>query len=84
MSLRGGSRGLRVDDRRSLATEAVSSELPVHLTAKILGHESPARAQTNIALYDQDVSDHHRKVELGTCGCADSTGRHHETPAAAR
>jgi hypothetical protein len=48
------------DFRRIFATEAVSSGLPVHITAKILGHESLATTQTYIAIYDQDVIDHHR------------------------
>lgn len=48
------------DFRRIFATEAVSSGLPVHITAKILGHESLATTQTYIAVYDQDVIDHHR------------------------
>lgn len=48
------------DFRRIFATEAVASGLPVHITAKILGHESLATTQTYIAVYDQDVIDHHR------------------------
>jgi hypothetical protein len=48
------------DFRRIFATEAVSSGLPVHITAKILGHESIATTQTYVAVYDQDVIDHHR------------------------
>ncbi|MHB1288339.1 tyrosine-type recombinase/integrase [Georgenia sp.] len=48
------------DFRRIFATEAVASGLPVHITAKILGHESIATTQTYIAIYDQDVIDHHR------------------------
>lgn len=48
------------DFRRIFATEAVSSGLPVHITAKILGHESLATTQTYIAVYDQEVIDHHR------------------------
>ena len=48
------------DFRRIFATEAVSAGLPVHITAKILGHESLATTQTYIAIYDQDVIDHHR------------------------
>lgn len=48
------------DFRRIFATEAVASGLPVHITAKILGHESIATTQTYIAVYDQDVIDHHR------------------------
>lgn len=48
------------DFRRIFATEAVSPGLPVHITAKILGHESLATTQTYLAVYDQDVIDHHR------------------------
>lgn len=48
------------DFRRIFATEAVASGLPVHITAKILGHESIATTQTYVAVYDQDVIDHHR------------------------
>jgi integrase len=48
------------DFRRIFATEAVSSGLPVHIAAKILGHESLATTQTYIAVYDKDVIDHHR------------------------
>ena len=48
------------DFRRIFATEAVAAGLPVHITAKILGHESLATTQTYLAVYDQDVIDHHR------------------------
>lgn len=48
------------DFRRIFATEAVSSGLPVHITAKILGHASLATTQTYVAVYDQDVIEHHR------------------------
>ncbi len=48
------------DFRRIFATEAVASGLPVHITAKILGHESIATTQTYLAIYDHDVIDHHR------------------------
>lgn len=48
------------DFRRIFATEAVAAGLPVHIAAKILGHESIATTQTYIAVYDQDVIDHHR------------------------
>ena len=48
------------DFRRIFATEAVASGLPVHIAAKILGHDSLATTQTYIAVYDQDVIDHHR------------------------
>jgi hypothetical protein len=48
------------DFRRIFATEAVNSGLPVHITAKILGHESLATTQTYVAVYDHDVVEHHR------------------------
>jgi hypothetical protein len=32
----------------------------VHITAKILGHDSIATTQTYVAVYDHDVIDHHR------------------------
>ncbi|MGN9912713.1 tyrosine-type recombinase/integrase [Phytohabitans sp. LJ34] len=48
------------DFRRIFATEAVASGLPVHIAAKILGHDAIATTQTYIAVYDQDVIDHHR------------------------
>jgi hypothetical protein len=32
----------------------------VHITAKILGHDSIATTQTYVAVYDQDVIEHHR------------------------
>lgn len=48
------------DFRRIFATEAVASGLPVHITAKILGHASLATTQTYVAVYDQDVIEHHR------------------------
>ncbi|MGB7979604.1 MAG: site-specific integrase [Candidatus Nanopelagicales bacterium] len=48
------------DFRRIFATEAVASGLPVHITAKILGHASLATTQSYLAIYDQDVIEHHR------------------------
>ncbi|GAB2448318.1 tyrosine-type recombinase/integrase [Nocardioides hungaricus] len=48
------------DFRRIFATEAVASGLPVHITAKILGHDSIATTQTYVAVYDRDVIEHHR------------------------
>lgn len=48
------------DFRRIFATEAVASGLPVHITAKILGHESIATTQTYVAIYDEQVVEHHR------------------------
>jgi len=48
------------DFRRIFATEAVASGLPVHIAAKILGHQTIATTQIYVAVYDQDVIDHHR------------------------
>ena len=48
------------DFRRIFATEAVATGLPVHIAAKLLGHESLATTQAYVAVYDQDVIDHHR------------------------
>ena len=48
------------DFRRIFATEAVASGLPVHIAAKLLGHESLTTTQAYVAIYDQDVIDHHR------------------------
>jgi len=48
------------DFRRIWATEAVASGLPVHIAAKILGHQTITTTQTYVAVYDQDVIDHHR------------------------
>jgi len=48
------------DFRRIFATEAVATGLPVHIAAKLLGHQSLATTQAYVAVYDQDVIDHHR------------------------
>jgi len=48
------------DFRRIFATEAVATGLPVHIAAKLLGHRSLATTQAYVAVYDQDVIDHHR------------------------
>jgi integrase len=48
------------DFRRIFATEAVATGLPVHIAAKLLGHENLATTQGYVAVYDQDVIDHHR------------------------
>jgi len=48
------------DFRRIFATEAVSQGLPVHIAAKILGHDALTTTQTYVAVYDTDVIDHHR------------------------
>ncbi|MHB2021096.1 MAG: tyrosine-type recombinase/integrase, partial [Candidatus Xenobia bacterium] len=48
------------DFRRIFATEAVASGLPVHIAAKILGHETLATTQRYVAIYDEGVINHHR------------------------
>jgi hypothetical protein len=48
------------DFRRIFATDAAAAGLPVHILAKILGHESIATTQIYVAIYDEDVIDHHR------------------------
>ncbi len=37
----------------------MATGLPVHIAAKLLGHQSLATTQTYVAVYDQDVIDHH-------------------------
>lgn len=57
----GGARRFTPHDfRRIFATEAVATGLPVHIAAKLLGHQSLATTQAYVAVYDQDVIDHHR------------------------
>lgn len=48
------------DFRRIFATEAVAAGLPVHIAAKVLGHESLNTTQGYVAVYDHDVIEHHR------------------------
>jgi len=48
------------DFRRIFASEAVASGLPVHIAAKLLGHQTLATTQIYLAIYDQDVIAHHR------------------------
>ncbi len=48
------------DFRRIFATEAVATGLPVHIAAKLLGHETLTTTQAYIAVYDNEVIDHHR------------------------
>jgi integrase len=48
------------DFRRIFATEAVATGLPVHIAAKLLGHQTLATTQTYVAVYDAQVIDHHR------------------------
>jgi len=46
--------------RRIYATEAVSAGLPVHIAAKVLGHDNLNTTQGYVAIYDTDVIEHHR------------------------
>ena len=48
------------DFRRIFATDAVAAGLPVHIAAKLLGHENLNTTQTYVAIYDHDVIEHHR------------------------
>jgi integrase len=48
------------DFRRIFATEAVAAGLPIHIAAKILGHQTLATTQIYVAIYDQDVVEHYR------------------------
>ena len=48
------------DFRRIFATDAAAAGLPVHILAKILGHQTIATTQVYLAVYDQDVVEHHR------------------------
>lgn len=48
------------DFRRIFATEAVATGLPVHIAAKLLGHQTLATTQAYVAVYDTQVIDHHR------------------------
>jgi integrase len=48
------------DFRRVFATEAVAAGLPVHITAKLLGHLSLNTTQGYVAVYDRDVIEHHQ------------------------
>lgn len=36
----------------------MATGLPVHIAAKLLGHQSLATTQAYVAVYDQDVIDH--------------------------
>lgn len=47
------------DFRRIFATEAVSSGLPVHIAAKLLGHQNLNTTQGYVAVYNDDVLRHH-------------------------
>lgn len=48
------------DFRRVFATEAVSAGLPIHIAAKILGHQTLTTTQTYAAVYNDDVLRHFR------------------------
>lgn len=48
------------DFRRIFATEAVGSGLPIHIAAKLLGHQTLATTQIYVAVYDNDVVEHYR------------------------
>ena len=48
------------DFRRVFATDAVSGGLPVHIVAKILGHESLTTTEAYTAIYPEDVRRHYR------------------------
>jgi hypothetical protein len=47
------------DFRRIFATEAVASGLPIHIAAKLLGHQDLNTTQTYTAVYQDDVLRHH-------------------------
>jgi integrase len=48
------------DFRRIFATEAVSGGLPVHIAAKVLGHQDLNTTQAYAAIYQDDVLRHYR------------------------
>lgn len=48
------------DFRRIFATEAIAAGLPIHIAAKVLGHESLDTTQIYNAIYDDEVIKHHR------------------------
>jgi integrase len=48
------------DFRRIFATEAVGSGLPIHIAAKLLGHQTLATTQIYVAVSDNDVVEHYR------------------------
>jgi integrase len=48
------------DFRRVFATEAVAGGLPVHIVAKLLGHESLTTTEAYTAIYPEDVVRHFR------------------------
>jgi Phage integrase family len=48
------------DFRRIFATEAVSGGLPIHIAAKVLGHQDLNTTQAYAAIYHDDVLRHYR------------------------
>ena len=46
------------DFRRAFATEAVAGGLPIHIVAKLLGHDSVTTTEYYAAIYPQDVIRH--------------------------
>ena len=48
------------DFRRVFATEAVAGGLPIHIVAKLLGHESLTTTEAYTAVYPHDVIRHYR------------------------
>lgn len=48
------------DFRRIFATNALSAGLPVHILARILGHENITTTQGYTAVYDEDIHRHFR------------------------
>jgi integrase len=49
------------DFRRVFATDALSGGLPVHIVAKLLGHENISTTQRYTAIFQEDVISHYRK-----------------------
>ena len=49
------------DFRRVFATDALAGGLPVHIVAKLLGHENLATTQGYTAVFQEDVINHYRK-----------------------
>ncbi len=57
--------------------EAVAAGLPVHITAKLLGHLSANTNQGYIAVYDRDVIEHHQAF-IGRRRAQRPSGEHRE------
>lgn len=49
------------DFRRVFATDALAGGLPVHILAKLLGHQNINTTQGYTAIYQEDVINHYRK-----------------------